>query len=190
MQIKKTTIATVVILIVGGAIFYACQKEKEVKVDEKTEVRDKVSKEASLLIVSIYSNKTGVGSGKEKYCIPSPGSSCWIWFREDNYIAPNNLNVDATTFVGEATVIKEDELDGYGNPLITLNFDLQYNDIAILLNFITMDGFVIENDIIEEEDSDLLDLMETTYPCTIPAGAYPVTISLDEYLRVTLPVYY
>ena len=47
--------------------------------------------------------------------------------------------------------------------------------------------FIIPEDLEESGDSGLLDLLETTSDCVIPAGNYPFTIS-ENGIQVVVPV--
>ena len=181
--------AIVLTVIAGVAIFISCKKDvytvNQKGMNEHHLIGDVEG--GDFRIVTIQWRQHGCGHGKDKSCCGQDGS-CWLWFHTGVKLIEDDNLFD--TFGGyDAIAIVSNEDDDSGN--IILDFKYQYNTAAKLGEFFDLTNylFVIEDDIVETEDSDLLEIIGTTSPCTIPAGAYPVNMRADG-IRVVLPVIY
>jgi hypothetical protein len=192
---KKITFGLFALAVVGCIIFYACKKEEIKSNNEeiKNTVNNGIEKfSATRWIVQWANQHKGSGKGKEKVCVKADGTCC-LWGRTER--------MDSEIFSGGVAIVvvvvkpdpapKPDESNSENpgtNNWIRLDFKNKYNSEAMLQDLFNMSEncFVIKEDIIEE-DGDLLTIMETTSPCIIPAGKYPIH-KYEEGITVDLPV--
>ena len=189
-------------MITSAGIFYACKKDNNVVNQRDINKHYLIGEtEESITIVEISDKGLeGSGRGKDKTCVTAT-KRCWIWFPppppgpgSDNGpdVKPDKPDdPDSPWIIFKSTGFVSK--NGTGNEII-LDFKYRNNTVERLSELfnLTERVFVIEEDIVEEEDSYLLELMGTTLPCTIPAGSYPITISTgtDGGIKVILPVIY
>jgi hypothetical protein len=201
-KINRMTIVANIIaaaVLVSGVSFTACQKEEKaaVKSEIKSE-RSKADKECIKILQVSEKGYKGSDHGSDKTCVAGEGR-CWLW-------GPGPEDMDPDIKAGEVIVCFPDKHvavistgssndngndNGNEGQKITLDFTYQYNTMESLeeLFDLTNNTFVIEEDIVEEDDSYLLELIGTTLPCRIPAGSYPITLS-DDGIKVEVPVIY
>lgn len=178
----KTILLTVFTIGIGMTIccFTGCEKTENVELENKlTNVNLKTGEpNTGIVILEVEiseKGKKGEGKGKEKRCIPGE-RRCWIW----NWFPEAQMSLAGNT----VAVVSSDSANQ-----ITLDFQYEYNkEIALQDIFDLKKGvFIIEEDIIEEDDSALLEFMKTLSPCMIPADSYPI-IKYKGGIKVALPV--
>ena len=185
-------------LVTGVAIFISCNKEEntEGNVSETNSNNGIQIRKLDELGVTVVRGKGCGGKGKDKKCCGTTGC-CWLWFDA----VPSDPFDDILLGGGIFAVLSvnddegeegDDSNDGDNHRNIILDFKYKYNTEAALNDFFDLTDylFVIEEDIVEEEGSYLLDFIGTTLPCTIPAGEYSITVSTgaDGGIIVILPV--
>jgi len=184
-------------LVAGTSIFISCKKG-ETTSSAETQISDNeaIRKLSFGAEISKKGHK-GSGKGKDKTCVDGSGR-CWLWgsaeMDEDIRAVKVVISVVFNCISGD----DDDDDDGGGggngngeDNHQNLILDFRYDcNTAIALNEIlgTNRVLVIEEDIVEDGDSYLLELIGTTLPCTIPAGSYIGTIH-EEGITVIVPVY-
>jgi len=185
-NLKLLTALLAVVLVAGVGIFYACKKTEELKETPESifKTGDNPTKGIKILIVEVSDKGyKGEGHGQDKHCVPG-NKRCWLWIWAPVPSNPNSNSIVA--FVDDATALNS------ANKHITLFFSYEeYNDSTKVksqdfFNF-EKDMFILEEDIVEEKGSDLLEFFDISSSCTIPAGSYPI-YKFPEGIKVKLPV--
>ena len=180
---KKIFLLTLVIISVF--IFSSCKKEESKElISEITENEIPDKQSVTILKVEISEKGwKGQGTGKDKTCVPGK-NRCWIW-----KWFPDEVIIGGSSTIAIAS--NEDNISSSINSTkgILLDFKYKYNDkIALQELFdLTNNSFVINEDIIEENDSYLSELRGSSRPSKISAGTYSIT-EYSEGIKVILPV--
>ena len=182
---KKFVVFAAMAALVAGLVFVACKKENS-NVDE-TIIKQGIKHHKTLYIAQWTDRFKGEGSGMNKTC-SATGNCCVIWFRTS--IADSIDHYIGISLEIKSIVTCDPTTTNFPRNII-LDFPYSMNSQEVLSNnsLFNFDSqtFIIPEDLEESGDSGLLDLLETTSDCVIPAGNYPFTIS-ENGIQVVVPV--
>ena len=190
---KRLTIGltATAIITLGVFAFVACEKEDNKDQTSFEIIKAGQSKKDSIYIVQI---EKGAKKNDKKQCVSGDGA-CWTWFKSKEN--PNagfsiwfEFEMTLHPHISFALAQKENPNSNSFPQNVIVDFPDQYNDVSNineLLNLNDMTLTIVE-DLMEDDDSPLLELLNTTSPCHIPAGVYPIVRNESCY-SVILPVF-
>jgi hypothetical protein len=189
-MIKKFFLGILALVVIGCAVFFACKKE-DIKSNEVTKntVNNSIEKASKTFWLAQWSDDKhkGSGRGNNKICVSGSGR-CVLWFRLEKM--EESINKGRIGIVVEIKTNGKPAGGGNDNGnWIRLDFRNQYNNPEMMNEIFDLKSkcLIIKEDIVEEEDSELLNMMKTSSTCIIPAGKYPIAI-YGGGVTVQLPV--
>ena len=172
---KIIAIFAMLIGIATTAVFVGCKKDDNV-VEQRKDALKKQKEHVKIYIAQWDLDHAGEGKGKDKTCT-AEGNLCVLWIRHnleegmEGYIAVEYEGLEKPTSIVSDPAPENREFP----KRILVEFPNEWNTNINLDNFLGGGNeFVVNEDIIEGEDSYLLEMLGIDDPCVIKAGEYPM----------------